>query len=50
MILNLILNYIFISVWGIMGAALAYAVSIIGMNLTRAFFVYKQKYKYIKYE
>lgn len=41
MILNLILNYIFISVWGIMGAALAYAVSIIGMNLTRAFFVYK---------
>ena len=41
MILNLILNYIFINYWGIEGAAIAYMILIIGMNSTRVFYVYK---------
>lgn len=41
MLINIILNYIFIKLWGLEGAALAYAVSIVGMNLTRVFFVHK---------
>ena len=41
MVLNLILNYIFISYWGIEGAAIAYMILIIGMNFTRVFYVYK---------
>jgi O-antigen/teichoic acid export membrane protein len=41
MVFNIILNYLFIKLWGVEGAALAYAVSIIGMNFTRTFYVYK---------
>ena len=41
MVLNIILNFIFITIWGIKGAACAYTISIIGMNVTRVFFVYK---------
>lgn len=41
MILNIILNIILISIFGIIGAAIAYALAIFGMNLTRAFLVYK---------
>ncbi|RCT55350.1 flippase [Winogradskyella sp. KYW1333] len=41
MILNLILNCIFINAWGIEGAAVAYMILIIGMNFTRVFYVYK---------
>ena len=41
MVLNIILNFIFITIWGVEGAACAYAISIIGMNFTRTFFVHK---------
>jgi len=41
LILNIILNILFISIWGIKGAACAYAISIFGMNFTRAFFVHR---------
>ena len=41
MVLNIILNIVFITIWGIEGAAFAYAISIFGMNFTRVFFVHK---------
>ena len=41
MAINIVLNLIFINIWGIEGAALAYAISIFGMNFTRAYYVYK---------
>lgn len=41
MVLNIILNIIFIQFWGAKGAALAFSISIIGMNLSRAFLVQK---------
>tara|TARA_R110002111_G_scaffold250939_1_gene315281 strand:+ start:661 stop:2004 length:1344 start_codon:yes stop_codon:yes gene_type:complete len=44
MVLNIILSFVFIKIWGIEGAAWAYAISIFGMNFTRAFFVYKYLY------
>ena len=41
MFFNIILNLIFISLWGVIGAAFAYSISIFGMNFSRAFYVYK---------
>ncbi len=41
MVLNLILNYLFITIWGIEGAAIAFMILIVGMNFTRVFYVYK---------